>query len=538
MSYLDEVVAQFNKEIKSIPFMDAVDNFNLATNNQFKYLSEADYNKAVEHLKLELLDIDRFIMVNTSTQKITNPVFYTKDNIPTDDGLLSNRIFGITQADRSGIFGYIDLGDWYIDPSCYKCWTRIDKNIKDVIHRTKKFIINGSGELVEDENGNNGIKWLKDNINRIKFKSSESLKRDLRIRYLEKNKSLMFINKYLVIPPYYRDTNTGKRSVGVGGVNKLYSSLIVASNSTKASQEYGFDMSGPMQARVQEILLNIYDWFAGNSNSTIQTDPGVGLSGKTGIIKRANQSKTSNYAARLVITAPDLKAYRPEYMRVDFDHAFIPLAATIACTRYFVQFHVRRFFENEFIGTELYPVVGDDGKVRYRKPKDPLIVFSDERIKTEMEKFINGVNNRFVPIEVPLEDMEEGEKPYYMSFKGSFKDNNLENETIRSRKLTWCDIFYMAACEAVKDKMSILTRYPVDSRFNEITTGVRVSSTKETEPLYVNGEFYPYYPMIKPEDIGKNTGNKFIDTLNVSNLYLAGAGADRRSPHCPFSIVI
>ena len=31
----------------------------------------------------------------------------------------------------------------------------------------------------------------------------------------------MFINKYIVIPPYYRDTNTGKRSVGVGGVNKF-----------------------------------------------------------------------------------------------------------------------------------------------------------------------------------------------------------------------------------------------------------------------------------------------------------------------------
>lgn len=462
MSYLDQVIEDFNRNRSTMSFDEAVDNFNLATNDQFVKIDEAEYEKAIEHLKLEILDIDRFVKQNDSTKQITNPVFYSKDNIPTDDGLLSNKIFGITQIDRSGIFGYIDLADYYIDPSCYKCWTRIDKNIKAVIHKTGKFAINGNGEIVEDPNGNNGIKWLKENINRIKFHSNESLKRDLRVKYLEKNKQLMFINKYLVIPPYYRDTNTGRRSVGVGGVNKLYSALIVATNSSKATQEYGFDMSGAMQGRVQEIILNIYDWFAGNSNSTIQTDSGVGLSGKTGIIKRANQSKTSNYAARLVISAAELKTFRPEDMMVDFDHAAVPLAAAIACARFFVQFYVRRFFEQEFIGTELYPVIDKNGNVKYKKPKDPLINFSDERIKTEMEKFINGVNNRFIPIEVPLEDLEEGEGPYYMSFRGTFKSDNPVNDSIYNRRLTWCDVFYMATVEATKDKMALITRYPVN----------------------------------------------------------------------------
>lgn len=463
MGFIDQLVEDFYRDSSHMSIDEAIDNFNLATNDQFINISEAEYNKAVEHLKLEILDIDRFIKTNDSTKPITNPVFYSRDNIPTDDGLLSNKIFGITQADRSGIFGYIDLGDWYIDPSCYKCWTRIDKNIKAVVHKTGKFAINGSGEIVEDPKGHNGIKWLKDNINKIKFKSSESLKRDLRIRYLEKNKQLMFINKYLVIPPYYRDTNTGKRSVGVGGVNKLYSSLIVSTNSTKATQEYGFDMSGAMQGRVQEILLNIYDWFVGNSNSTIQTDPGVGLSGKTGIIKRANQSKTSNYAARLVITAPELKVHRPENMMVDFDHAAVPLAAAVACARFFVQFYVRRFFEQEFIGTELYPVIGKDGKVQYKKPKDPLITFSDENIKIQMEKFINGVNNRFVPVEIPIENEDGSVEIYHMSFKGMYKTDNPINDSIYNRRLTWCDVFYMGAIEAVKDKMAIITRYPVKS---------------------------------------------------------------------------
>lgn len=44
-------------------------------------------------------------------------------------GLLSNEIFGITQADRAGIFAYIDLVEYFIDSSCYKALTRIDKNL-------------------------------------------------------------------------------------------------------------------------------------------------------------------------------------------------------------------------------------------------------------------------------------------------------------------------------------------------------------------------------------------------------------------------
>lgn len=65
-----------------------------------------------------------------------------------------------------------------------------------------------------------------------------------------------------------------------------------------------------------------------------------------------------------------------------------------------------------------------------------------------------------------------------------------------------------------------------DKYFNQITTKVVVASTKETEPMYVDGKYYPYYPMIRDEDIGTNTGNTFVDTLKMSNLYLDGMGGD------------
>lgn len=61
---------------------------------------------------------------------------------------------------------------------------------------------------------------------------------------------------------------------------------------------------------------------------------------------------------------------------------------------------------------------------------------------------------------------------------------------------------------------------------NQITTKVIVSSTKETEPMYIEDKYYPYYPKIKDEDIGKNTSNSFVNTLIMSNLHLDAMGGD------------
>lgn len=44
--------------------------------------------------------------------------------------------------------------------------------------------------------------------------------------------------------------------------------------------------------------------------------------------------------------------------------------------------------------------------------------------------------------------------------------------------------------------------------------------------MVIDGEFFPYYPHITDDMIGKNTSNMFIDTLNISNLYLDGIGGD------------
>ena len=42
-------------------------------------------------------------------------------------------------------------------------------------------------------------------------------------------------------------------------------------------------------------------------------------------------------------------------------------------------------------------------------------------------------------------------------------DIGINPEPIYNRKLTWCDVFYMAAVEATKNSHILITRYPVNT---------------------------------------------------------------------------
>lgn len=417
-----------------------------------------------DRLKLDILDIERFVKVN-KCPCVTDPRAFISNSVPSNEGLLSNKLFGTAYKERSGTFGYIDLHGWFMDPSCYKTWIRLDSKIKNVVFGVKYYKIDERGNLIEDENGDTGLDWLRKNMNRIKFKSSDSKSKQLSIRYLEANRNRMWISKYLVIPPFYRDKNTGSNSratVGLGGVNKLYTNLIVATNGLLTPQEYGFDADDAEKGRIQNIILQIYDFFCGNSNKELPADAGRGLSGKLGIMRMTNMSKTADFSSRLVISPVDLKVNKPEDRMVTYDKSALPLYSAITQFRDFVMYNVRNFFENEFVGSASYPVVTKAGLQKQIYPEDPNIVFSDERIAKEMDRFLEGYNNRFVPIEIPVEGTKD---IYYMRYKGKNVDpSNPEKSVLVDRRLTWCDVFYIATVEAVRDKHVLITRFPIFRR--------------------------------------------------------------------------
>ena len=510
---------------------DPIDKFfeSIDQDPDWNRLDEATYqdraNNAV--LQLEVLDVPLYIKQN-ELKEITNPTFFSPSGAPTSDGLLSNEIFGMTQKERSGIFAYIDLGEYFIDPSCWKTLTKLDSKFKGIINGINKYIITPDGELVEDETGNTGIKWLKQNFGKIKFKKTDSRTRDMRIKYImhNYNKGRMFINKYIVIPPYYRDVNTTGKHTGVGQINTFYVNLLTAARALKENNDYGLSMADTTCYRIQNTLKAIYDWFCGNSNSDIK-DKGSGLGGKFGLI-RANMGYTSDYSSRLVLSAPNLNTNSVDDLMVTIDKSAIPLAAVAADFYPFMMFHIRKFFENELQNATSYEFVNDNGEqVSIELADDPMAYFNDDMIKDHLKKFVYSHDTRFIPVELPTKNTDH---VYYMTFKGkrwdSVKDAELSSEPTLQRPLTWVDVIYVAAIRATDGKQISFTRYPYDSYFNTIYTGIEVATTKETEPIMLNGELYKFYPKIRLDDINAPSAQKFIDTMQISNLYLNGMGAD------------
>ena len=473
-----------------------------------------------------LLDIEDFIKKN-DVKEISNPIFFNQNKLPTSDGLLSNEIFGITKEERANRFGYIDLHGTFLHPLVYKVWSALDKNIKSIVHGIDNFVIDSNGQFKQDPNGKTGIKFLKDNINKIKIRSTDSTKRDRVIEFLNISKPLMFITKYPVIPAFYRDVNTEGGKVGVGDINKYYNSIIIASKALAEAQDYGLSISNSQAGRMQEMLLQVYNYFgAGNPDAK---GSGVGMPSKFGIIRRANLSKTTDYSSRLVITSPELKVEKLDDIEADMDYSVVPLASLSINFLPYMIFWLRGFFENEFSTRTTYTVHMKDGKVKEIPIQDYQIAFSDERIKDEINRFVHGYSNRFIPVKVPTLDKKLN---VYMHFKGraSTSPDDTEQGEIINRRLTWCDLLFMAASEVTADKHILITRYPIDSFYNQFPTKVKVQSTIETEPMTVVSagmkKFYKKYPKIREEDIEKDTSNKFIDSLNMCNGYLDSIGGD------------
>lgn len=503
-------------------------------------LNEAgvDYDK----FELEMLDVEKFVKVN-DLQEVSDPVFFNGPT-PSPKGLLSNEIFGITKAERAGIYAYMDLGGTFINPIAYKTLCKLNNKIPDIVNGTDTFKITSDGDIVQDPDGNTGIDWLRKNFNSIKFKDSDSKARSLRLQFLKENKDKIWIKKYPVIPAYYRDVDTKQASIGVGEINKLYSSLLLAAKSLKETADYGLTLSESTKGRIQNIIVQIFDWFgAGTTINGVKTSGN--LPGKTGLIKKGTLYKTVDYSVRLVLSAPDLEVETIDDMMVDMDHAALPLAAAICNFKPYILFWLRRFFENQFAGNMDAPYVVDG--VEYRIPiTDYQVMFSDVELEKQIEKFIHGYSNRFVPIPMPY-DYEEYVKVckanklkiypkenLNMTFKGKLVDMNTTVENLGDedkyplidRPLTWCDLLYMAASDVTEDKMVLVTRFPIDSYLNQFPTKVRIRSTTKTEPILINNKIYKWYPHIRANQMYANTSPLFADTFSMSNALIDVMGAD------------
>ena len=476
-------------------------------------------------MKIKLLDTELFIKAN-ELKPVTNSIILDRGFTPTPDGLLSTEIFGTTPKERKTTFAYIELYDYFFQPLVYKQIKRMDRRIDSIIAGTKKYIIDKTGMIIEDPDGDTGLTWLYDNWEKIDWKRTGSGIRDQRIDLLKENtKKELFTKYWIVEPAFYRDINLQDIGNGRPSIHEInsgsdqtngssYSKLIRLAMTLKRSGGFVFALNNT-KFQIQMCMVDIYDYF----KSRIEK--------KYGIIKKGVLGKSVDYGSRMVISSSHFNTDSYKDMQVDFNYCGLPLANCISnATPFFVGW-LNNFFKNEFeVMGNKYPYLDQVGNLAYIKVKNPEAYYNDEYCTKLMNKFIYSYSQRFDKIEVPNYDNNPN---VYMVFRGRLANIGKDEPKklgIGDRFMTLTDLMYLAAEDIYKDKHVIISRYPISSFQSLYPSRVRPLSTQKVCQMNIDGKIYKFYPVVDMSKKADDVATSFIEVLMMSNAYLKTLGAD------------
>lgn len=487
-------------------------------------------------MKCLLLDPKRFIQLN-GYEPVTDPISFDNGMIPSKGGLFSTDIFGMALDDRRNRYSYIDLNRKFITPKAYISLKRINRNFEALIYGTKKFKIE-DGVLVADENGGTGMDFLYKNWEKIKFEKNDSRERSERIDLLTNNKKdVIFIDKFIVIPAFYRDVNLQQTSSGsprIPEINDLYNNILRNVNLINASNNFDI-MINALIGKTQQLMIDVYNLL----KSKIEK--------KNGYLRRSVMGKSVDYCARVTITAATYDTESWEDQIVDFEHTGVPLSFCLSMLTPFVLWWVKGYFKSFFENTkDSFPVILKNGEKVYVKLDSPELIFNAEYLENRLSRYINNPSSRFDKIEIPIrkQDREKYNIDYPVYARMSGYSTSIttmqKEENLIERPLTWTDVFYMAAEDVSADKFVQVTRFPLLDYLGTLFTKISILSTRNTMPMIINNHLYKHYPVIDLNTKLQNLDALFIDSIKLFPPYLKAIGGDHDGDQitskCTFTI--
>lgn len=471
-------------------------------------------------MRVWLLDVDRFVSIN-GLDPVTNPVSFERGMIPTSDGLFSTELFGMSVTDRKNTYAYIDLKKRFLNPKVYQTLKALNRNFEYLIYGTKNFRIE-NGELIVDEDGDTGIDFLYKNWEKLDFKKNASNRRNVRIDMLRNNKkNILFINKWPVIPAFYRDVNlqsTASRTK-VPEINDRYNQIIRNVGMMESATNFDF-MIHSIEGKIQDLILEIYTMLKAK------------IEKKNGFMRKSVMAKSVDYCVRTTITAAAHHANTVYDDQIDFLHTGVPLSYCCSTCTPFMLWWLRRYFKGRMEdNADHFPVMLKDGTTVYVKLENPSTYYNDEYLEKRMERWIENPSSRFEKIEIPITENDKQkygiDYPIYLKLIGYNTDVTTaqKDENKVERPLTWTDVLYMAAEDVTSDKHVVVTRYPMLDYLGTYISRITVIGARETMPMVINGHLYKYYPVVDVNATG-NLDSYFIDSLKFSPTYLNGLDGD------------
>ena len=234
---------------------------------------------------LELLDIDNFIK-NNNVLQVKSVKFPSAKGFD-EDGLWSETIFGkIGTRGRKSQFGYVDLRSTFIHPIVYRMLKASSDQVSKLLREKSKYIVKNK-MLIEDMSGNNGVDFLIKEFNNIDFRLFSHSDKKKETEFIENNKNIILINKFLITPAGDRDININDISK-TSEINELYRSLIFQINSLSGIE----DIDKLIISNIQNQLLKIVDFIRDKN-----------LKGKKGLIRNNMMKKSLDCTSRIVLTS-------------------------------------------------------------------------------------------------------------------------------------------------------------------------------------------------------------------------------------------
>lgn len=203
------------------------------------------------------------------------------------NSLWSETIFGkASSKQRKEQYGYINLKVKLFHPLVFNIVKLSSPMISKILQRKIKCIVN-NGLLIENENGETGIGFLIDNFDKLDFKKICKENKTNSAEFIEKNRKLILIDKFLVIPAGYRDIDVSKMAtIRVSSeINDLYSNLLFSITQLSGLDELDDFIKDRMQSDLIKISLFLKDR----------------MRGKGGIFRSNMLKKRLDFSSRLIL---------------------------------------------------------------------------------------------------------------------------------------------------------------------------------------------------------------------------------------------
>lgn len=500
---------------------------------------------------INILNVDKFIKEH-DWKEVTVPNYFipnTSENHP--DGLISDEIFGKPGTeDRKKMWGYISLGYTIMSPHPFYVLTRLKVNIaNDMKLNIGRYYVDSTGELQKLESGEtlpktaisdigSGFEWLKSVWPKVTWRVTRGMTKTAVVnrKFLSSlSAEEAFINKYPVMPAFYRDVDY--KNQNRNEINTYYTRMLHYSEMIKNTDVFSIDddpdtpKAPNAGIKLMDLVMELYINFTTKMGSA------------NGFVNDFVAGKATDYGARLVISTPDYNTERYTDIEADFFHSSTPLSVAINIFAPFMINGVVEWINNIVAGKRSISYFDFIKKefVFKQLSLSYMEEFTSEKITKYMDLYKKSkpFRTQFVYLkaddgtDIPLQylfKLTSDKKSVSLSLP-FFNDTNEDDENLadkienRIRNITWCELFYIIAQQKLSDKCIQNTRYPVTDYNGTYSSKINIIPSNKHVGVYINGEYYPRFPIINAKtDYDKE--HMFTDTMRMFSVYPSALGAD------------